>query len=263
MSVRRLGFVLTCLFLYQTITTAETYVLVIMDQPQNVEIQFGFAKRRIEGLKISSPATLTCIAKLDSNRLHAYQVTSVNGSTFDGSTDLQSLLMSTLSVERSDDHSSRELTFTIRIYSLDSAVHLDVSYLKSTAFITTHDPVTGANDGVFISIPPIESSDVNTLPEVDGFTAVESEPNFDYHRMARLVRYPKVAQRTGLAGTVLVAALVGTNGIVERTKVVESVHHLFEDAAVAAVVLTPFTPAISNGKPVRIWVRVPIKFKLR
>lgn len=63
-------------------------------------------------------------------------------------------------------------------------------------------------------------------------------------------------------GTVVVQALVGTDGRVIDTKVVKSVP-ILDDAAVAAVRQYIFKPALANGKPVAVWVAVPVKFSSR
>ena len=64
-----------------------------------------------------------------------------------------------------------------------------------------------------------------------------------------------------MEGTVIVQALVGKDGKVKDTKVVKSVPVL-DDAAVAAVKRWVFKPALSNNKPVAVWVAVPVKFTL-
>jgi TonB family protein len=61
-------------------------------------------------------------------------------------------------------------------------------------------------------------------------------------------------------GTVLIQALVGKDGRVGDTKVVKSVPGL-DSAAVAAVRQWEFKPAMTHGKPVAVWVAVPIRFE--
>ena len=66
----------------------------------------------------------------------------------------------------------------------------------------------------------------------------------------------------GVDGTVLVQALVGSDGSVTDTKVVKSVAGL-DEAAVAAVMQWRFKPAMAKGKPVAVWVAIPIRFQAR
>ena len=109
----------------------------------------------------------------------------------------------------------------------------------------------------------IDIADRESEPNLEDFVAVEKEPGFDFVDLQRRVRYPDMARRNGIEGQVLVAALVGKDGSVERTQVISSDNEILNNAAVAAVRETVFTPAIQNQSPVRVWVRIPISFKLR
>jgi protein TonB len=73
--------------------------------------------------------------------------------------------------------------------------------------------------------------------------------------------YPDIARQSSMEGTVIVKALVGKDGHVLNTQVVKSVPVL-DDAATAAVKQWVFKPALSNNKPVAVWVAVPVKFSL-
>jgi TonB family protein len=74
--------------------------------------------------------------------------------------------------------------------------------------------------------------------------------------------YPDVARRHGVQGTVVVQVLVNCEGRVVDTKVVSSIPDL-DAAAVAAARQWVFTPGLgAPGKPVSVWVAVPMKFTL-
>jgi TonB family protein len=73
--------------------------------------------------------------------------------------------------------------------------------------------------------------------------------------------YPDEARRLRIEGTVLLQALVGKDGDVHGTRILESIPAL-DSAAVIAVRQWHFKPATSNGKPVAVWVGVPLKFSL-
>ena len=100
-------------------------------------------------------------------------------------------------------------------------------------------------------------------PDLDEFIAVEKDPGFDYEALQRRVKYPEIARRNGIEGQVVVAALVGKDGKAEKTQIIDSDNEVLNKAAEAAVKETVFTPAIQNGTPVRVWVRIPISFRLR
>jgi len=72
-----------------------------------------------------------------------------------------------------------------------------------------------------------------------------------------------MARRNGIEGIVLVGALIGKDGRIEKIQVIESDNEVLNSAAVKAVQETTFTPAKQNGQAVRVWARVPIRFTLR
>ena len=73
--------------------------------------------------------------------------------------------------------------------------------------------------------------------------------------------YPDLAREAGVDGLVMVQALVGKDGKVRDVRVVKSIPML-DEAAKAAVRQWVFKPALSNNKPVAVWVGVPVKFSL-
>ncbi len=74
-------------------------------------------------------------------------------------------------------------------------------------------------------------------------------------------RYPDIAREAGVEGTVMIQVLVNRDGGVADTRVVKSVPTL-DQAAIECVRQWRFKPASSGGKPVAVWVAVPIKFTL-
>lgn len=74
--------------------------------------------------------------------------------------------------------------------------------------------------------------------------------------------YPDLAREAGVDGTVLLRVLVGRDGRVKDVHVDRSIA-LLDEAAVAAARRWVFTPALSNGHPVMVWVAVPVRFSLR
>ena len=73
--------------------------------------------------------------------------------------------------------------------------------------------------------------------------------------------YPDAARRKGVEGTVTVLALVAANGLVKRTLIQHSIP-LLDEAATQSVSQWIFKPALSGGKPIAVWVTVPVRFHL-
>ena len=111
----------------------------------------------------------------------------------------------------------------------------------------------GGGDSLVIA-PPSDA-----LPAFGEYVYVEELPEAISKAQPE---YPDIARQSSMEGTVVVQALVGKDGKVKDTKVVKSVPVL-DDAAVAAVKKWVFKPALSNNKPVAVWVAVPVKFSLQ
>ena len=73
--------------------------------------------------------------------------------------------------------------------------------------------------------------------------------------------YPALLWEQGVEGTTLVRALVDEGGTVDSTMVAgSSGHQALDSAAVQGVRMIQFEPALQEGRPVRVWVRVPVHF---
>jgi protein TonB len=109
---------------------------------------------------------------------------------------------------------------------------------------------------------PVQVKDVEKLPDMDEFVAVEEMPKWDQGELQRRIKYPEIARRNNIEGTVVVRALVDKHGSVVQTHIDKSDNQVLSDAAIDAVKATPFTPAIQNGTSVPVWVQIPVTFRL-
>lgn len=76
--------------------------------------------------------------------------------------------------------------------------------------------------------------------------------------------YPARARRQGVQGTVLLRLLITSSGRVDRIEVVSSSgQRELDDAAIDAVGLWRFRPALEGGVATDQWVDVPVVFRLR
>jgi len=104
-----------------------------------------------------------------------------------------------------------------------------------------------------------EVGDAPVWPSPDQLIVVEHEPDLVSMQMPV---YPEIARLAHIEGTVLVRVLVDTEGFVRDTRVLQSVLGL-DEAAVTAASTAVFRPARQQGRPVAVWVVVPIEFRLR
>ncbi|MBK9250022.1 MAG: TonB family protein [Ignavibacteria bacterium] len=127
---------------------------------------------------------------------------------------------------------------------------------------------SGLDNGGFSSnIEVNQPIDVNKEeePSPDDFIAVEKDPEPNYALLKKNTVFPEMARRAGIEGKVIVRVLVGKDGKPKpgKYKIEDSSNEMFNQAAIDAIMKTPFTPAIQNGQPIEVWVTVPMNFQLR
>jgi len=138
----------------------------------------------------------------------------------------------------------------------------------TTLKVTWISPVTGKSvteeTWSFAARSPARAREVvvavgpDSLPKFGDYVYVEELPE----AITKVSpSYPDDARKKGVDGTVMVQALVGTDGLVKDVKVVKSIP-LLDEAAMACVRQWRFKPSMSHGNPVAVWVGVPIKFSL-
>lgn len=110
----------------------------------------------------------------------------------------------------------------------------------------------GGGDSLVIEI------DVQGAPAPDDFVPVEEEP-VRIHIDPPV--YPKVAQESGVEGTVMVRSLVGKDGRVKRCVIVDG-NPLLNEAAIECAKTAVFRPALQDNRPVEVWVIIPVTFRM-
>src|SRR5579884_2300253 len=75
-------------------------------------------------------------------------------------------------------------------------------------------------------------------------------------------QYPESARRDGIQGTVVLQVKVSKEGRASDIKVVQSVGHGLDEAAINAVARWKYQPATLNGEPVEVLTKVEVNFRL-
>lgn len=111
--------------------------------------------------------------------------------------------------------------------------------------------------------PPASASGADTsraprkeLPERGEFVYYE-DPPVKLEGPAPV--YPETARAAGVRGNVVLHILIGRDGRVKAVKVIRSVAGL-DEAATQAVSRWVYKPALSNNKPVAVWIEVSVPF---
>jgi len=92
-----------------------------------------------------------------------------------------------------------------------------------------------------------------------GFIEVDKAPEL---KSQLKPEYPKLAKLAGIQGTVYLKLLIDEKGNVAKAKVEKGVKDMLDDAALASAKKAMFSPALIKDKPVKVWVILPIAFKL-
>jgi protein TonB len=106
----------------------------------------------------------------------------------------------------------------------------------------------------------IQIDDFGDDPDMDAFIPVERQPQ---PIKQPAPKYPELAQRAGLEGTVYVKILVDKDGAPKRAVIYKSDAEVFNESAEEAAMNSMFTPAVMNNGPVACWVVIPYKFRLK
>jgi len=96
------------------------------------------------------------------------------------------------------------------------------------------------------------------------FVAVEDlpEPVGGIIGIQGKVVYPEIARRAGIEGTVFVEVFIDEAGNVVQTFIVKGIGAGCDEAAIKAIQETKFIPGRQQGKPVKVRMAVPIRFRL-
>ncbi len=73
--------------------------------------------------------------------------------------------------------------------------------------------------------------------------------------------YPEEARQAQIEGRVFLRLWIGSDGTVRQAVVLRSDNAIFDEAALVAARQWTFTPAIKDGRPVEVWVTLPIRFR--
>jgi protein TonB len=130
----------------------------------------------------------------------------------------------------------------------------------------------GKAGGVSNGVESGQAQDVSarTAPPDEGtyeLSAVEEQPELSNRsEVARQMsrNYPPLLRDAGVTGTVTIRMRVNEDGHVdaESISVENSTHEAFGDAAKRVVERMRFRPAKVGGRPVKVWVTLPVTFQL-
>ena len=85
-----------------------------------------------------------------------------------------------------------------------------------------------------------------------------------FEAIQRKLKYPDIARKAGIEGKVIVNVLVDVDGRVVDAKILKSLGHSgCDEAAIEAIKSVRWKPAKQRDRPVKVWVGIPVIFKLK
>jgi protein TonB len=116
----------------------------------------------------------------------------------------------------------------------------------------------GTGTGVVEAPPP---------PKEEIFTYVEQMPEAPYNvneYLAKNINYPQMARDAGVSGRVVIKFVVDESGHIGSIQVVKGIGSGCDEEAKRVVAsMPPWKPGKSNGKAVKVYYTLPIKFALQ
>ena len=108
--------------------------------------------------------------------------------------------------------------------------------------------------------PPEEDSDVIVFVPYDE----APQPIGGFAAIQKKLVYPEIARKAGVEGRVTIYAQVDEQGSVVRTKVVQSLGpNGCDEAAIKAIMAVKWKPAKQRDRAVKVWIAVPVDFRLK
>jgi TonB family protein len=99
-------------------------------------------------------------------------------------------------------------------------------------------------------------------PDPDEVIEGASEPQFDMADLQRRVVYPEEARLKRIEETIILRVLIDATGKPKRALVDYGTQQMLIDAAMKAVMETPFVPATQAGRAIAVWVSIPLTFRV-
>lgn len=126
--------------------------------------------------------------------------------------------------------------------------------------------LSGCQDQPQPGNPVTPEGQTAVLSKGEAFVAYDEPPMpvGGFEAIHKNLQYPESAKSAGLQGRVILNVLINENGEIEMVKVLKSTgHEEMDQAAIEAVKKTAWSPARQKGKPVKVWVGIPVIFKLK
>lgn len=116
-----------------------------------------------------------------------------------------------------------------------------------------------------VDLPPPPPPKNDEEPEPEIFMVVEDMPELigGIGSLQKKIKYPEIAKKAGVEGTVFVQFVVDENGNVVDPTVIKGIGAGCDEEALRVVRDAKFKPGRQRGKPVKVKFSLPIRYKLK
>ena len=122
-----------------------------------------------------------------------------------------------------------------------------------------NQPTPQIQDQPIAPAPLAAATASNSSPQPSQqFIAVEKDPKILNLQRPKV---PDAAARAGLSGKVIVKVQIDAQGKPTQAAVVSSTNHIFDEAAIDAVMNSTYEPGVMSGGPVASWMAIPFVFR--
>ena len=129
---------------------------------------------------------------------------------------------------------------------------------------------SGSGAGPAVAIQPPPPVDPPVVQQQDPPKSVDPPEPRTYAFVERMPvvaeqvqpTYPQIARQAGIEGRVFLKVRVSETGRVTDVQVQRSDNGLFDASAVEAVRQWRFEPGVQAGRPVAVWVTIPVRFRI-
>ncbi len=124
---------------------------------------------------------------------------------------------------------------------------------NETEDIYIYPDFTGFDD--FLKPPPISG-----IEHLDRFLPLSANPVLVYFAKPN---YPEIARLSKIEGMVIIKVLVGKDGLIKQTMVLQGVHPILDKAASEAARRCKFKAGTQRSIPVKAWIAIPYSFRMK
>lgn len=119
-------------------------------------------------------------------------------------------------------------------------------------------------DEMIVDLPPPPAEPAMEEDEEEIFLVVEKMPEIigGLGELYKYVKYPEVARKAGIEGTVVVQIVVTPEGKPSQPTVLRGVHELLDKEAMQGVMQLRFKPAMQRARAVPVYMTIPVRFDL-